>query len=105
MNTAANISLSEQLLSLSEQMLAAAQAKEWEKLTELERTRLPIFEQVFANGIAGHVELAREVLSIDEKTKKLAEAEMPVVQSELQKMQNSSKASAAYQTIQNISAK
>ena len=105
MNTAEKITLPEQLLSLSKQMLEAAESKQWETLTELEKTRLPIFEQVFANGIADYVELAQEVLALDEQTKQLAEAEMPVVRSELQKMQNSTKASAAYQTIQNISTK
>jgi hypothetical protein len=103
MNTAENLSPAEQLLSLTREMLHMAKAGEWEKLAELEKTRLPIFEQVFAQGIAGNVELAKEVLSIDEQTKSLAQAEMPVVQDELLKMKNSSKANAAYQTIQGYS--
>lgn len=105
MNTAVKVSPPEQLLFLTQQMLSAAKAKEWETLTELEKARLPIFEMVFANGIASHVELAQEILAIDEQTKKLAQAEMPVVQNELQKMKNSTKASAAYQTIENFSSK
>jgi hypothetical protein len=103
MNTAVKISPNEKLLLLSKAMLAAAQAKEWDKLTELEKSRLPVFEQVFEHGIAGNVELAKEVLSIDEQTKGLAQAEMPVVQDELLKMKNTSKANAAYQTIQGYS--
>lgn len=103
MNTAEKLSPAEQLLSLTREMLRAAKDGEWEKLTDLENTRLPIFELVFEQGIAGHVELAKEVLSIDEQTKSLAQAEMPIVQDELLKMKNSSKANAAYQTIQGYS--
>ena len=78
MNTAETLSPSEQLLSLTRAMLHAAKDGEWERLTELEKTRLPIFEQVFAHGVADDVELAKEVLAIDEQTKSLAEAEMPL---------------------------
>jgi len=102
MNTAVKLPPAEQLLSLTRDMLSSAQAGDWEKLVELEKTRLPILDQAFSQGIAGNVELAREVLSIDEKTKNLAEAEMPVMQNELQKMKNSGKASAAYQAIQGL---
>ncbi|NOX92598.1 MAG: flagellar protein FliT [Gammaproteobacteria bacterium] len=100
MHTAVKLLPTEQLLTLTREMLLSAQAGDWEKLTELEKARLPLLGQVFAQGVAGNVELAREVLSIDEKTKSLAEAEMPVIQDELLKIKNSGKASAAYQAIQ-----
>ncbi len=94
---------SEQLFSLTQQMLLAAQNGKWDTLTQLEQTRLPLFDQVFAGGIADNVELARQVLAIDEQTKDLVVAEMPRIQSELQKMKNASKANAAYQFIESFS--
>ncbi len=100
MNTAIKSSLAEQLMTFTREMLLSAQAGDWEKLTGLEKARLPLLNKVFSQGIADKVELAREVLSIDEKTKSLAEAEMPVIQNELLKIKNSGKASAAYQAIQ-----
>lgn len=90
----------ERLLALTREMLTSAQASDWEQLAELEQTRLPLFHQIFAEGVSGNVELAREVLLIDEKTKSLAEAEMPVIQHEIDIMKNSGKAKNAYQTIQ-----
>jgi ABC-type phosphonate transport system ATPase subunit len=104
MNAAAKLVPTEQLLTLTQEMLTSAQASDWDKLVELEKTRLPLLNQVFSQGIADHVELARELLSIDEQTKSLAVAEMPVVQDELLKMKNSNKASTAYQTIQGFTA-
>jgi len=100
MHTAVKLSPAGQLLALTREMLLSAQAGDWEKLTGLEKSRLPLFDQVFSRGIAGNVELAREVLSIDEKTRSLAEAEMPVIQNELLKIKKTGKASAAYQAIQ-----
>jgi len=103
MNTAVKIFPDEQLLTLTQEMLSSAQAGDWEELTELEKKRLPLFDQVFAHGIAENIELAREILAIDEQTKGLVKAEMPIIQNELQKMKNSGKASMAYQTIQGFS--
>ncbi|HHI93306.1 MAG TPA: flagellar protein FliT [Gammaproteobacteria bacterium] len=100
MDTAEKLLPTGQLLTLTREMLLSAQAGDWEKLTKLEKARLPLFDQVFAHGITDNVELAREVLSIDEKTKSLAKAEMPAIQDELRKIKNSGKASMAYQTIQ-----
>jgi len=100
MHTVAKTLPTEQLLTLTREMLLSAQTGDWEKLTELEKSRLPLFDQVFAQGIADNIELAREVLSIDDKTKSLVEAEMPVLQNRLLKIKNSGKASAAYQAIQ-----
>ncbi len=102
-NAALESSHLEQLLSFTREMLSLAKAGDWDKLTELEKTRLPLLNQVFAHGIAENVELAQEILSIDEQTKSLAEAEMPVIQDELLKMKTSGKASAAYQTIEAFS--
>lgn len=104
MNTAVNLSASEQLLNLTQTMLSSAQASDWEKLVELEKARLPLLNQVFAQGVAANVKLAREILSIDEETKRLAQAEMPLIQDELLKMKNSGKASAAYQSIEGLTA-
>ncbi len=100
MSAAIKFSSAEQLLIFTREMLLSAQTGDWEKLTELEKARLPLLDKVFSQGVADKVELAREVLSIDEKTKSLAEAEMPVIQNELLKIKNSGKASAAYQAIQ-----
>lgn len=95
-----DLSPSEQLLALTREMLELATAGDWDQLTKLEQSRLPLFNQVFAQGIAGNVDLAKEVLAMDEKTKKLAEAQMPVLQQEILKFQQSGKAKNAYQTIQ-----
>ena len=103
MDAAVKTSPSEQLLMLTQEMLVSAQAGDWDKLVELEKTRLPILDQTFSQGIGGNVELAKEVLSIDEKTKSLAIAEMPIIQDELQKVMNSGKANAAYQAVQGLS--
>ncbi len=100
MSAAIKLSPAEQLLTFTREMLLSAQTGDWEKLTELEKARLPLLDKVFSQGVADKVELAREVLSIDEKTKSLAEAEMPVIQNELLKIKNSGKASMTYQTIQ-----
>jgi len=100
MSAAIKFPPAEQLLIFTREMLLSAQTGDWEKLTELEKARLPLLDKVFSQGVADKVELAREVLSIDEKTKSLAEAEMPVIQNELLKIKNSGKASAAYQAIQ-----
>lgn len=91
----------EQLLNLTREMLASAQASDWERLAELEQTRLPLFHQVFDQGIVGNEELAREVLVLDEKSMELARARLPVIQRELLMMRNSGKANSAYQSIQN----
>lgn len=95
-----NPSPTERLLDLTREMFERATAGDWDQLTKLEQSRLPLFHQVFAQGISANVELAREILAFDEKTKKLAETQMPVLQQEILKMQNSGKANTAYQTIQ-----
>lgn len=97
-----NLSSNEQLLALTREMLVLAEAGDWETLAELEQSRLPLFKQVFARGISGNEKLAREVLSIDEKTKGLAEAGMPVLQREILMMRNSGEANNAYQAIQGL---
>jgi hypothetical protein len=95
-----NASPNEQLLDLTQKMFECATAGDWDQLSALEKSRLPLFKQIFTGGVSGNVELAREVLELDEKTKKLAEAQMPILQEEILKMQNSGKANNAYQAIQ-----
>ena len=82
-------------------MLSCAQCSNWEKLVELEQSRLTIFNQVFSQGVANNVELARKVLSIDEQTKRLAEAGIPALRQEILAMKKSDQANSAYQAIQN----
>lgn len=101
MRTTKGFSLDERLLALTRQMLACAQASEWEKLAELEQSRLPIFNLVFAQGVSDNVELARQVLSIDEEAKRLAEAGIPAIRQEILSLRKSSKANTAYQSVQN----
>lgn len=101
LNMSSNISDNEQLLALTRKMFECATEGDWDQLTTLEKSRLPLLNQVFAGGIADKVELAKEVLATDEKTKKLAEAEMPILQEKILVMQNSSKANNAYQSVQN----
>ena len=91
---------SERLLALTNEMFKHATAGDWDQLTKLEQIRLPLFNQIFAQGISGNVELAREVLAIDEKTKELAQAQMPILQQEILRMQSSGKANNAYQAVQ-----
>lgn len=91
----------DQLLAITREMLAAAQASDWDKLAELEKSRRPLFLQVFEVIAAGNQEVAREVLLMDENTRRLAEATMPILQQEILKKQNSGKANRAYQAIQN----
>ena len=98
---ATDLSPNVQLLTLTREMFERATAGDWDQLTTLEKTRLPLLKKVFAQGITGKVELAKEVLALDEKTKKLAEAQMPILQDEILKMKNSGKASNAYQAVQN----
>lgn len=98
---ATDLSPKEQLLTLTREMFERASAGEWDQLTTLEKARLPLLNKIFAEGISGNVELAKEVLAMDEKTKKLAEAQMPILQDEILKMKNSGKASNAYQAVQN----
>lgn len=96
-------STSEQLLAMSQGMLATAQEGDWEKLAEQEKSRLPLFQQVFAQVDRNNEALARQVLLLDEKIMQLAKAAMPALQQELQVMRNSGMASNAYQTIQGYS--
>lgn len=53
MHTAVKLLPTEQLLTLTREMLLSAQAGDWEKLTELEKARLPLLGQVFAQGEIG----------------------------------------------------
>ena len=94
---------SDQLLAQTQEMLSCAEAGEWERLAELEQSRLPLFHQVFDQGISGKEGLARKVLSIDEKTMELAKSAMPALQQDLLKMRNSGKANTTYQTVQDFS--
>lgn len=98
----ANPSPTERLLAMTREMFEYATASDWDQLTKLEQLRLPLFNQVFAQGISGNEKLAREVLSIDEKTQSLAEAGIPVLQQEILMMKNSGKANNTYQAIQGI---
>lgn len=91
----------EQLLALTREMFASAQANEWEILARLEQTRLPLFKQVFGGGISGNERLAREVLATDEKTMSLVRAGLPIIQQALLSIRNSGKAKTAYQAVQN----
>ena len=92
----------EQLLSLTREMLGCAESGEWEQLVALEQTRLPLFGKVFAKGVTGKVELARQVLELDQATKRLAETEMPALQQKILKLKNSGQANHAYQAVQGI---
>ena len=91
----------QELLTLTREMLASAQASDWDRLVELEQIRLPVFHQVFDQGIVGHEALAREILGMDEITTALAKSALPVIETALLKLRNSSKANNAYQSIQN----
>jgi Flagellar protein FliT len=97
-----DMSPEEQLLRLTREMFKYAGAADWEKLAETEQSRLPLFHQVFDGDISAKVELARQVLAIDEKTKKLAEIAQPLIQQDIIKLKNSGKVNAAYQNIQNL---
>lgn len=97
-----NPSPNERLLALTREMFEYAEAGDWDQLTKLEQSRLPLFHQVFDGGITGKVELAREVLALDEKTKSLAEAAKPAIQQEILKLKNSGKVNNAYQSIQDL---
>lgn len=81
-------------------MFECAAAGDWEPLAKLEQTRLPVFNLVFAQGISGKEELARQVLLLDAETLKLAEAGMPALQHQLLMIRNSGKAKNAYQAVQ-----
>ena len=99
---AVTVSPNEKLLALTREMLVLAEASEWEKLAELEQSRQPLFYQVFDQIVPLNAELAREVLSIDEKTMQLAEKGMPALQQELLMLRSSGIANTAYQTIQDF---
>lgn len=103
MDKKANIPSGERLLVLTREMLAFAEAGKWEQLGELEQTRLPLFNEVFADGISDNLELAQEILLLDEKTKGLAEAEMTPLRQEMLKMRKSGQANNAYQVVQGLS--
>ena len=95
-----NVPTTEQLLVLTREMFECATAGDWDQLTKLEQSRLPLFNQIFSQGISGNIELAREVLALDQKTQKLAEAQMPILQQEILNLKKSGKANNAYQIIQ-----
>jgi hypothetical protein len=96
----ADLPPNERLLALTREMFKQATVGDWDQVTKLEQSRLPLLNQIITQGISGNVELASEVLAMDEKTKKLAQAQMPILQQEILKIQNSGKANNAYQTIQ-----
>jgi hypothetical protein len=91
----------QELLALTQEMLSSAQAGDWDRLVELEQTRLPVFHLVFDQGIVGREDLAREILAMDENTMALAKSALPVIKQALLKLRTSGKANTAYQTIQN----
>ena len=93
----------DRLLTLSREMLACAEAGDWDKLVELEHERLPLFRQVFEVETANKAELAQEVLSLDETTQSLARAGMAYIQNQILQMKNSGKANDAYQAVQELS--
>lgn len=96
------VSANDQLLALTREMLASAEESDWEKLAELEQTRQPLFYQVFDQIESSNADLAREVLSVDEQTRQLAEKGMPVLQQELLLLRSSGIANTAYQTVQDF---
>ncbi len=98
----ASVSPEEQLLGMTREMFACAEAADWDQLAKLEHSRLAIFDRVFSKGVSGCVELAEEVLSIDKKTKLLAEARMPELRHEISLMQHSGKANMVYKSIQSL---
>lgn len=100
-----NVLPGDQLLALTRKMVEYAIAGDWDKLTKLEQSRLPLFNQIFSQGISGNERLAREVLALDEKTKKLAEIQMPVLQQEILMMKNSGKANNVYQSVQDLNSR
>ncbi len=100
---AAITSRNERLVTLTREMFDCAKLGDWEQLARLEQSRLPLFNEIFGQGIAGNVELAREVLSLDEKTKSLAAAGMPVLQNQILMMRQSGKANMAYQSVHGLS--
>lgn len=89
-----------QLLSLSQAMLESAQASDWEKVSKLEQQRLPLFNQIFEDGVSGKEELAQKVLSFDTQTMELARAGLPIIRDALVRMRDGSNANKAYRTIQ-----
>ena len=94
----------EQLLTLTREMYDCAVAGDWDRLVNLEKSRLPLFRDVFVQGVSGKVELAKELLSIDEKTKALAEAGLPALRDQILMIKNSGKANNAYQSVQGLAA-
>lgn len=98
----AKTSPDQQLLAISREMNESAQAGDWDHVGELEQIRLPLFQQIFAQGISGKEDLARQVLSLDEETKGLAVAEMPALREEILMMKKSGKANNAYHAVQDL---
>lgn len=90
------------LIALTKEMLATAEAKDWERLAALEKIRQPIFYEVFSEVSKSNASLAREVLSIDEKVMNMAELAKPQIQQELQALKNSGMVKNAYQSVQKI---
>ena len=95
-----NVPPDQQLLALTQEMLASAQASDWEKLIELEQARQPLFHHIFDNNVAGNESLAREVLTLDETTMELARSCLPVIRQQLINLRDCDKANNAYQSIQ-----
>lgn len=89
-------------MELTREMLASAQAQEWERLAELEKSRLPLFHQVFEHIVSDNEPLAREVLAIDKQIMALAQSVLPALQGELQSLKVAGKANTAYQAVQRL---
>lgn len=92
----------EQVLALTNDMLHCAEKSDWDLLVQLEQRRLPLLQEVFDNGVGRHADQAREILSIDEKTRALVSAAMPVLQEKILAMRNSGRANTAYQTVSEL---
>lgn len=95
------VPLEQQLLTLTQEMLESAQASDWDRLIELEKTRQPLFQQIFEDNIAEHEALARQVLELDLATMQLAKDALPIMEQQLIKMRNIGAVNNAYQSIQN----
>jgi len=98
---------SDELLALSQSILAAAKAMKWEEVERLERERGPVMEKLFSSSsrresdIAFLVRVIEEVQTIDRQVVSLIEAERNRVVQDLRMLRNSRQGDQAYRSVEN----
>jgi tRNA U34 2-thiouridine synthase MnmA/TrmU len=90
-------------LIISEQMLKAAEAKQWDEISLLQVKRQQLFEAIFPLDNEQNTELNRQaiekLLTMNEQLEKLCHAQKDALKNEMSHHNSNKKAVAAYRSV------